>query len=484
MSPLLEPVLRTERETRRFRLITLFAVSGILLARQHQIEVLPSAALVGSYLVYTLLLSAYIIPRIKTHYVVYGMALVDATAVLLGLFYAGGLQSPLLILPTVFILYYAIYFGYSSSFFSAIAFSLGYGTLALVDNRLKDAGGNLVAIQVPLFLLIAFLGGYLSKRRLQERQEKEELQEFIRVRSKAKGLLDVAQSLGAGTSLQQVLRQVVTEAPLLLGVGHGSVALFDQDGKTLVMQAGNEDVKGLVETQQNGARYVPVPQSTTQQALTAKQPVMADLSGAQNGQTSTWEQKLGAAFLLASPLLVKGEPIGVLYLFDTKPRKAFTEYELGLAHGYSLLAANAIAKAREHEQAQGQITRFVDDMEQTIQRMEHLREPQRKREILLGDMRIDGAKEQVFVSGQLVNLSPTEFEVLYVLAENAGSPLNQETLLRRVWGDSYTGKANVVDVCVHRLRKKLGKEQSQSPILTIRGVGYLLSPEGAKAAKP
>ena len=71
-----------------------------------------------------------------------------------------------------------------------------------------------------------------------------------------------------------------------------------------------------------------------------------------------------------------------------------------------------------------------------------------------------------------------------MLAENAGQPVNQETLLRRVWSDKYDGQGNVVDVSVHRLRRKLESGSSFQRIVTIRGRGYMLlknplTPNGA-----
>ena len=80
------------------------------------------------------------------------------------------------------------------------------------------------------------------------------------------------------------------------------------------------------------------------------------------------------------------------------------------------------------------------------------------------------------LNGQEVKLTPTEFEMLYQLAESAGTPLNQETLLRRVWAQNYVAQGNVVDVCIHRLRRKIEDDPTAPKrILTVRGAGYMLS---------
>ncbi len=104
---------------------------------------------------------------------------------------------------------------------------------------------------------------------------------------------------------------------------------------------------------------------------------------------------------------------------------------------------------------------------------------QAKRELVVGNLSIDGARGKVTLDNSPLSLSPTEFELLYALAENAGHPVNQETLLRRVWGEDFSGHTNVVDVSVHRLRRKLEKVSTREHILTIRGMGYMLTDSSA-----
>ena len=72
--------------------------------------------------------------------------------------------------------------------------------------------------------------------------------------------------------------------------------------------------------------------------------------------------------------------------------------------------------------------------------------------------------------GELVaDLSDREFRLLHHLVEHAGTIVSRERLLSEVWGYHFDPGSNVVEVCVRRLRKKLGAE---APIETVRHAGY------------
>ena len=74
--------------------------------------------------------------------------------------------------------------------------------------------------------------------------------------------------------------------------------------------------------------------------------------------------------------------------------------------------------------------------------------------------------------GRVAELSDREFRLLYHLAAHQGEIVSRERLLSEVWGYSFDPGSNVVDVCIRRLRKKLGPE---SPIETVRHAGYRLA---------
>ncbi len=78
---------------------------------------------------------------------------------------------------------------------------------------------------------------------------------------------------------------------------------------------------------------------------------------------------------------------------------------------------------------------------------------------------------QASVSGEPLDLTYMEYELLKFLASSPGKVFTRETLLSQVWGYDYYGGARTVDVHVRRLRSKLGEEHA-GLIQTIRSVGY------------
>jgi two-component system KDP operon response regulator KdpE len=95
--------------------------------------------------------------------------------------------------------------------------------------------------------------------------------------------------------------------------------------------------------------------------------------------------------------------------------------------------------------------------------------------IEIGALRIDVPERTVTADGARVHLSPHEFDLLRVLAQNEGKLLTHRTLLREVWGPAYQVEAHYLHVYVSQLRRKLEPEPS-SPryILTEPGAGYRL----------
>jgi two-component system response regulator RegX3 len=79
----------------------------------------------------------------------------------------------------------------------------------------------------------------------------------------------------------------------------------------------------------------------------------------------------------------------------------------------------------------------------------------------------------VMVRGAPVQLPLKEFELLTLLAENAGRVLTRDTLIDRVWGHDYVGDTKTLDVHVKRLRSKIEVDPAHPErIVTIRGLGY------------
>jgi DNA-binding response OmpR family regulator len=90
-----------------------------------------------------------------------------------------------------------------------------------------------------------------------------------------------------------------------------------------------------------------------------------------------------------------------------------------------------------------------------------------------GDLVVDAGRREVKVGETEVQLAPKEFDLLWELLDHRGLVLTRDQLLERVWGYTFAGDTRTVDVHVRQLRRKLG---DASPIVTVWGVGYKVSP--------
>ena len=98
---------------------------------------------------------------------------------------------------------------------------------------------------------------------------------------------------------------------------------------------------------------------------------------------------------------------------------------------------------------------------------------------MLGDLSIDHDRRRVSVAGRDVRLTATEYDLLHVLALNAGRVSTYDSLLRRVWRARDGGDPRVVRAFVKRLRKKLGDDADNPDyIVNERGVGYRMPQPG------
>jgi two-component system alkaline phosphatase synthesis response regulator PhoP len=85
---------------------------------------------------------------------------------------------------------------------------------------------------------------------------------------------------------------------------------------------------------------------------------------------------------------------------------------------------------------------------------------------------IDPDAHEVRFGRDLIDLTATEFQVLWQLARHGGRVLSRDQLLAQVWGSNYYGNDRVVDVYVGQVRRKLQDATGESLIETVRGVGY------------
>jgi DNA-binding response OmpR family regulator len=94
-------------------------------------------------------------------------------------------------------------------------------------------------------------------------------------------------------------------------------------------------------------------------------------------------------------------------------------------------------------------------------------------DLVEGRVRIDPAARQVWLDGSELSLSPKEFDLLELLARNAGTVVTRERIMEEVWDEHWFGSTKTLDVHVSWLRRKLGDDPA-SPrcITTVRGVGF------------
>ncbi|AYF92025.1 response regulator YycF [Apilactobacillus bombintestini] len=97
------------------------------------------------------------------------------------------------------------------------------------------------------------------------------------------------------------------------------------------------------------------------------------------------------------------------------------------------------------------------------------------KDIAIGDLVIHPDAYTVTKSGENIELTHREFELLHYLAQHIGQVMTREHLLQTVWGYDYFGDVRTVDVTVRRLREKIEDNPSHPMwLVTRRGVGYYL----------
>src|SRR4051794_6285336 len=88
-----------------------------------------------------------------------------------------------------------------------------------------------------------------------------------------------------------------------------------------------------------------------------------------------------------------------------------------------------------------------------------------------GELVLDLPRRQACIGPDAIDLSDREFRLLHHLVKHAGEVVTRDSILSAVWGCHFDPRSNVVDVCMRRLRRKLG---DQVPIETVRHAGYRL----------
>ena len=96
-------------------------------------------------------------------------------------------------------------------------------------------------------------------------------------------------------------------------------------------------------------------------------------------------------------------------------------------------------------------------------------------QLVVGDLVLDEESHEVTRAGEAISLTATEFELLRFLMRNPRRVLSKAQILDRVWDYDFGGQANVVELYISYLRKKI--DAGRAPMIhTMRGVGYVLRP--------
>lgn len=106
-----------------------------------------------------------------------------------------------------------------------------------------------------------------------------------------------------------------------------------------------------------------------------------------------------------------------------------------------------------------------------LRRLEKRAETKSKGDILIGKVKLNLIQRTMYVAGELVKLTPKEFDLMALLLSNLERVYTREDLLDLVWGMDYMGGTRTVDIHMQRLRKKVGEAEPYL-LQTVYGVGY------------
>ncbi|MGH2453731.1 MAG: response regulator [bacterium] len=116
------------------------------------------------------------------------------------------------------------------------------------------------------------------------------------------------------------------------------------------------------------------------------------------------------------------------------------------------------------------------ELEARIEAVMRRYQPPPSEVIRAGDVALDNERKEVRVRGQIVALSPREFELLRLLASRPGKTFSSEEIVAAVWADREAAATEDVKKYVHMLRAKIERDPSSPRIVvTVRGFGYRLS---------
>lgn len=116
---------------------------------------------------------------------------------------------------------------------------------------------------------------------------------------------------------------------------------------------------------------------------------------------------------------------------------------------------------------------FVEELVARCHALARRGSGERQNILAVGDWRLDRITREFTWREQSVELTGREFNLLEYLMRSPGRVLTRTQILEHVWGYDFDPNTNVVDVCIQRIRKKIGvTADNESPIESVRGVGY------------
>lgn len=141
--------------------------------------------------------------------------------------------------------------------------------------------------------------------------------------------------------------------------------------------------------------------------------------------------------------------------------------EIDRVLGLELGADDYLVKPFSTRELAARIKALLRRVEFDLQRVPH------NQPIVVGDIRIDLERRQVFKAGRELALRYKEFELLSLLVANAGEVVTRAMIFDKVWGTDWLGDMRTLDVHIRWLREKLEDDPGQPRyIQTVRGVGY------------
>ena len=140
--------------------------------------------------------------------------------------------------------------------------------------------------------------------------------------------------------------------------------------------------------------------------------------------------------------------------------------DIDVAKGLELGADDYITKPFSHIE-------LIARVQAVLRRVQGLPVSSEERPFVSGKLSVDFASNEVMLDGKPVKLTSTESKILFLLIRNEGRLVTHESLLTKVWGETYIDARDLLRVHIQHLRQKLGDSvESPSIIVTEHGMGY------------